>query len=558
MAAIRHNLKVLVQGPGKALCNDHDSFGALDTFVPAAPGECGRLCFCAGRDFFKSSFLLLLISFLFTGCASVPKDYPRTESTAFEGYLDTSVGQLFEQAARQHPGESGFALIRYGRPAFTARVALTELAEKSLDVQYYIWEADATGRIIAERLMQAADRGVRGRVLVDDISLVGRDANVAAMDAHPNIEIRVFNPFANRDARLFDFAFDLERVNHRMHNKIMVMDNAVTIVGGRNIGNHYFSVATDANFRDLDIAAAGPVVREVSNVFDHFWNGEWAVPIAALVDRPYTMADLREARAFISDSLAQQNYPYPLDQDVAALNAELTAIRDRFIWAPGQIVWDDPAAIEQGITDGAMIKALFKKVHSLQSELLIESAYFVTRDKAVETVKQMRERGVRIRMLTNSLASNDVVAAHAGHAKRRKQLIEAGMDLYEYRPDSRVTKTRAYRGESKAALHTKAIVFDREAVFIGSFNLDPRSAAINTEAGLYVESPELARQVIEYMDEGVQPENAYRVLLDEEGDLYWMTEVDGNEVRYYEEPLTTFGQRFMSGFIMILPVEHQL
>ena len=558
MAAIRHNLKVLVQGPGKALCNDHDSFGALDTFVPAAPGECGRLCFCAGRDFFKSSFLLLLISFLFTGCASVPKDYPRTESTAFEGYLDTSVGQLFEQAARQHPGESGFALIRYGRPAFTARVALTELAEKSLDVQYYIWEADATGRIIAERLMQAADRGVRVRVLVDDISLVGRDAKVAAMDAHPNIEIRVFNPFANRDARLFDFAFDLERVNHRMHNKIMVMDNAVTIVGGRNIGNHYFSVATDANFRDLDIAAAGPVVREVSNVFDHFWNGEWAVPIAALVDRPYTMADLREARAFISDSLAQQNYPYPLDQDVAALNAELTAIRDRFIWAPGQIVWDDPAAIEQGITDGAMIKALFKKVHSLQSELLIESAYFVTRDKAVETVKQMRERGVRIRMLTNSLASNDVVAAHAGHAKRRKQLIEAGMDLYEYRPDSRVTKTRAYRGESKAALHTKAIVFDREAVFIGSFNLDPRSAAINTEAGLYVESPELARQVIEYMDEGVQPENAYRVLLDEEGDLYWMTEVDGNEVRYYEEPLTTFGQRFMSGFIMILPVEHQL
>ena len=558
MAAIRHNLKVLVQGPGKALCNDHDSFGALDTFVPAAPGECGRLCFCAGRDFFKSSFLLLLISFLFTGCASVPKDYPRTESTAFEGYLDTSVGQLFEQAARQHPGESGFALIRYGRPAFTARVALTELAEKSLDVQYYIWEADATGRIIAERLMQAADRGVRVRVLVDDISLAGRDAKVAAMDAHPNIEIRVFNPFANRDARLFDFAFDLERVNHRMHNKIMVMDNAVTIVGGRNIGNHYFSVATDANFRDLDIAAAGPVVREVSNVFDHFWNGEWAVPIAALVDRPYTMADLREARAFISDSLAQQNYPYPLDQDVAALNAELTAIRDRFIWAPGQIVWDDPAAIEQGITDGAMIKALFKKVHSLQSELLIESAYFVTRDKAVETVKQMRERGVRIRMLTNSLASNDVVAAHAGHAKRRKQLIEAGMDLYEYRPDSRVTKTRAYRGESKAALHTKAIVFDREAVFIGSFNLDPRSAAINTEAGLYVESPELARQVIEYMDEGVQPENAYRVLLDEEGDLYWMTEVDGNEVRYYEEPLTTFGQRFMSGFIMILPVEHQL
>ena len=519
----------------------------------------GRSFFAVSRaDLLKSWVLFLLIGLLLSGCAGVPKDYPRTESTAFEDYLDTSVGQLFEEAAVQHPGESGFAIIRYGRNAFTARVALTELAEKSLDVQYYIWEADATGRILAERLIQAADRGVRVRLLIDDITLAGRDAKVAAMDAHPNIEIRAFNPFANRDARVFDFAFDLERVNHRMHNKIMVMDNAVAIVGGRNIGNHYFSVATDANFRDLDIAAAGPVVRQISTVFDHFWNGDWAVPIAALVDRPYTKADLREAREFIRESLAEQDYPYPLDRDVPALNAELTAIRDQFIWAPGQIVWDDPAAIEQGIADGTMLKALVRKVKTLHTELLIESAYFVMLDKAVENLRALHERGVRVRVLTNSLASNDVVAAHAGHAKRRKPLIEAGVELYEYRPDSRVSKTRAYRGESKAALHTKAIVFDRESVFIGSFNLDPRSAAINTEAGLYVESPELARQVIEYMDEGVRPENAYRVLLDEDGELYWVTEVDGNEVRYTQEPETTFGQRFMSGFIMILPVEHQL
>jgi len=153
-----------------------------------------------------------------------------------------------------------------------------------------------------------------------------------------------------------------------------------------------------------------------------------------------------------------------------------------------------------------------------------------------------------MRVLTNSLASNDVVAAHAGHAKRRKEMIEAGMELYEYRPDSMVSKTRSWRGESKAALHTKAIVFDRESVFIGSFNMDPRSSDINTEA----------EQVVAYMDEGVRPENSYRVLLDEDGDLYWVTEVDGAEVRYYKEPLTTFGQRFMSGFIMILPVEQQL
>ena len=256
--------------------------------------------------------------------------------------------------------------------------------------------------------------------------------------------------------------------------------------------------------------------------------------------------------------VAEHDYPYPLDRDVAALNAELTSIRDQVIWAPGRIVWDDPAAIEDGISDGTILKDIQGKFATLQRELLIESAYFVMREESIDTMKDLQERGVRVRVLTNSLASNDVVAAHAGHAKRREDMIDNGMELYEYRPDSRVGKTRAYRGESKAALHTKAMVFDRESVFIGSFNLDPRSGSINTEAGLYVESPELARQVIDYMDEGVQPENSYRVLLDESGDLYWVTEVDGNEVRYYKEPETTFGQRFMSGFIMILPVEHQL
>jgi putative cardiolipin synthase len=477
---------------------------------------------------------------------------------AFEDYLDTSAGKLFEEAAVQHPGESGFAIIRYGHPAFTVRIAMTDLAEKSLDMQYYIWEADATGRILSERLIQAADRGVRVRLLVDDIVLAGRDANVAAMDAHPNIEIRVFNPFANRDARVFDFIVDLDRVNHRMHNKIMVMDNAVAIVGGRNIGNHYFGVATDANFRDLDIAAAGPVVREISGVFDHFWNGDWAVPIAALVERPYTEAQLRETRETVREWVAEYDYPYPLDQEVADLNTELGSIRDLFIWGPGQIVWDDPAAIKEGISDGPILKGIQKNIATLQNELLIESAYFVMRDESIESMENLSERGVKVRVLTNSLASNDVVAAHAGHAKRREEMIENGMELYEYRPDSRISKIRAYRGESKAALHTKAMVFDRELVFIGSFNLDPRSAAINTEAGLYVESRELAAQVAAYMDEGVRPENSYQVLLDENGELVWVTEINGVEVRFHQDPETGFWERFLSGFIMLLPVEHQL
>ncbi len=289
--------------------------------------------------------VILSLAMLIGSCTREPADHPRVISTAFRDYLDTSVGQLFEVSAAQHPGESGFAIIRRGRQAFTARIALTELAEKSLDVQYYIWEVDATGRILAEHLIRAADRGVRVRVLVDDINLAGRDPLVAAIDAHPVIEVQVFNPFSHRDNRGIDFFIDLARINHRMHNKVMVADNALAIVGGRNIGDHYFEVATDANFRDLDIAAAGPIVRDISNVFDHFWNGEWAVPVGELVDRPYTEAELREAAATMRVRIAEDNYPHPLDQDVDSLKAELSSIRDEFIWAPGQIVWDDPATL---------------------------------------------------------------------------------------------------------------------------------------------------------------------------------------------------------------------
>lgn len=330
-------------------------------------------------------FVILSFGLLFTGCASVPEDDPRTASTAYQDYLDTSVGQLFEEAAVQHPGESGFAIIRRGREAFTDRIALTELAEKSLDLQYYLWDDDATGRILAERLIRAADRGVRVRVLVDDIGLAGRDAAVAALDAHPNIEVRVFNPFARRDSRFFDFLLDMDRVNHRMHNKTMIADNAVAIIGGRNVGDIYFQVATEANYRDLDIAAAGPIVRDISNVFDHFWNGDWAVPISALVDRPYTEQDLRSQVDRMRERIiAEDDYPYPLDEDVALLKARLTSARDELIWAPGQIVWDDPAAMREGNFEGSMQESLFTKLDSLQEELLIESPYFVMQEPGIE------------------------------------------------------------------------------------------------------------------------------------------------------------------------------
>lgn len=511
-------------------------------------------------DFIRLVVPLLLLSALSSGCtAKLPADYERRDSRAIENYRTTALGSLFEGMSTEHPGESGFALIRLGRPAFTLRIAMTELAERTIDLQYYIWEADTTGRILAERLVRAADRGVRVRVLIDDNGLGGSDAGVASLNAHPNIEIRIFNPFASRGFHFWDFITDFRRVNHRMHNKIMVVDNAIAIVGGRNIGDHYFGVNTDANYRDLDIFAGGPVVRDVSKVFDHFWNGAWSVPIDALVDRPYSESDLKAEVERMRETVASASeYPYPLDEDLEDLGERMREFRDILVWAEGGIVYDDPAAVE----DASMKEAMFRKFDTLETEVSIESAYFVPGERGVAAAARLNEKGVRVRILTNSLASNDVVAAHAGYAEYRKDLVENGVEMHELRPDiveGRKTPIISGLGKSRAALHTKALVFDGEAVFVGSFNLDPRSANINTEAGLYVESEELASQLLEYMDGGAAPENSYRVMLDADDDLYWVTRnEDGTQVRFDTDPESNWWQRFMAGLIGLLPVESQL
>jgi putative cardiolipin synthase len=250
----------------------------------------------------------------------------------------------------------------------------------------------------------------------------------------------MFNPFAHRDARGLDFITDFGRVNHRTHNKLMVMDNAMAIVGGRNIGDHYFQVHTEANFRDLDVAAAGPVVREISAVFDHFWNGEWAVPISALVDQPYTETDPQAALGTMRERIAAEDYPYPLDQDTAALESTLKAEIDRFIWAPGELLREDPVEIVETGGTSRMLEA-------------------------------PHGRGVCIRVLTNSPGSNGVLAAHAGCAGRRKQARESGVDLYAPHADAGSIKKRiAFAG-------AKAVVFDQKDVLVGSFGKNPESTA---------------------------------------------------------------------------------
>ena len=513
----------------------------------------------AGRGFPR--MVLSWLAQVLTGRATRARsDYPRTVSTAIEDPASTRLGQFFGPAANAHPGLSGFSLLSHGREAFIVRLALADLAERSLDMQYYVWDGDTTGRIIVDRVMKAADRGVRVRLLVDDPYYKASDPVKAALDAHPNVEIRLFNPLTNRNWSALDFIVDFGRVNRRMHNKLMVADNAAAIVGGRNIGDIYYGVNTTANYRDLDVLAVGPVVRDLSGVFDRYWNSPSTVPIAAIVDRAHGAADLDAILIRLREAIASADYPYPIDQDLDELAVRGAELRDNLVWARGQVIADDPETIARGKESVDVVEFIRGRVAQLKEELLVESPYFVLPAGAQATVKVLNERNVRVRVLTNSLASNDMLPAHSGYAKTRRRLLENGMELYELRPD-----TDAFRpgwsllsGRSRAALHTKAMAFDREAVFIGSFNLDPRSAVINTEAGLYIESPELAERLMAYMATGVVPANSYRVLLDPNGGIVWETVRGDQRVHYRDDPETGFRRRFLAALLKLLPINSQL
>jgi cardiolipin synthase C len=509
---------------------------------------------------FSRRLPVLGTALLLSACsATVDWNYKRTPSNAFAHPETTSVGALFQEAADEHPGLSGFHLLREGSVAFMARLAMADLAEKTLDGQYYIWDGDTSGLILADRLLRAADRGVRVRLLIDDNYMTGtRDFNIAAFDSHPNVEIRFFNPVNDRSRRIMSFVANFGRLNHRMHNKLFIMDNALGIVGGRNIADVYFGVRTDHNYRDLDVVTAGPIVDELSGSFDLFWNSEWSIPVGAVVKEHATEEDLRSFRTRLENELAAAGYPYPIDERIADLRGRLVQIRDEFVWAPGMVLVEHPSKVNED-ADNVIATALGQRTSEVERELLVESPYFVLNDRNIETIRRLKAREVKVRVLTNSAPSNDVLAAHAGYSNTRKQLLQAGLELYELRPDSNMKRDWSLlAGKSRAALHAKSLVFDRKSVFIGSFNLDPRSTNLNTEIGVMIDSPELAGQVAEMMDEGVSSGSAFHVTLDEDENLMWTAEDDEARVEYEEDPETSIWYRFLVGVIGALPIEDQL
>jgi putative cardiolipin synthase len=503
-------------------------------------------------------FQIALLALLAAGCATIDYEYPRQESFFLPETSNTHFGKLVEPQVLKHPpDQSGFYPMNDGVDALTARLLLAQRAEESIDVQYYLIKNDIVGRVFIHMLLQAADRGVRVRVLVDDMFTSGYDVGLAALDSHPNFEIRIYNPFHRGAAgRARSALTGFSRINRRMHNKSFTVDNQVTIIGGRNIADEYFGAREDAKFGDLDVMCIGPVVQEVSSMFDTYWNHETALPVPAFVKVPddpeAALNELRSRLALSMDEIRDSKYAEAVR---VHYNYYLEPGNDLFEWAPYELVVDSPdKGIKKKAKDADSITTpLIQSIRSVERELIIISPYFVPLKSGIEGLAALEQRGVEVIVITNSLAANNQFTVHGGYAPSRKPLLEAGVEIYEARPDADVAGTEFVDASgAKATLHTKAFVVDDKEVFIGSFNFDPRSADLNTELGVIIRDPELALIYAVLIEEALQSQ-AFEVFLNEDGKVRWRGYRDGVETIYDKEPETTWGQRFSAWLARIIP-----
>ncbi len=506
---------------------------------------------------------------ILAGCTSLPTNAPRTPSVAASDTADTRLGKVLAPRLAGMPGKSLFYPLNNGPEALAARLALARAAERTIDIQTYIFDADQTGTVVMGDLIDAADRGVRVRLLLDDIHTKGEDKIWAALDSHPNIEIRLFNPFANRGARWLNFALDFRRLDRRMHNKAMTAENQIALVGGRNFGDEYFSARSDVDFSDFDVMIAGPVVPEVSRVFDEYWNSEQSYPVVALIpegpDAPAGMRRLRSGIAQKADAAKASPYARELLESGLAKGIEsghVPSYSGRAI-----VIADKADKVEQAPDDESThaVPKLRKVLEQAEREMLLVSPYFVPDDRGEAWLIAMAGRGVKIRVLTNSFAATDVKAVHAGYAPHREALLKAGIELYELKPSAYAELAHHTRrtslASSRASLHAKSYMADRHLLFVGSMNLDPRSHKLNTEMGVVLDSAALCERLMANMDKTL-PDVAYKVELATDADgkthLTWTSREAGKLTTYDTEPGMGFFDHLGQGFLRLLPVESEL
>ena len=474
--------------------------------------------------------------------------------------LDLALDAAFAGRPRDHAPESAALLLSGGHEAFAARALSAADAGRTLDLMYYAWRGDSLGRLLASELWAAAERGVRVRLLVDDVNAEGADAGLAALDRHKNIEVRVHNPLWIRSgaARVAEMLLRFARINHRMHNKAWIADGRLAVVGGRNIEDRYFDASEDVNFRDLDMLVLGPAVGDAERIFDLYWNHETAWPITALSqDDDATIA---AAHAFILAARRE-----PLAQAYARA-AAATPDFAAFLAAKGPLRWaqrleiasDPPAKWRLGrVRSDWIVTRLWAWMREARREALIVSPYFVPRRRFTAQLREMVGKGLRVEVVTNSLAANDVAAVHGGYMRYRRKLLRGAVTLYEVRAANDHDETRSVFGSSNASLHTKAALFDRARGFVGSFNMDPRSARVNSEMGVFFEDETLAADLRAEIDRLKSPALSYRVRLDGLR-LHWIDEATDPPVLYSDEPHSTFTQRMIARLVGWLPIEHEL
>ena len=499
----------------------------------------------------------LLVTLAAMGC-SLPENVVRPPSSALVDTHHTTLGELTAPANAKHPGQSGFLLFNTGEGAIQARVAMADLAQSSIDAQYFQWGRDTLGHVLLDRIMTAADRGVRVRLLIDDYYDSGYDLSFETIAAHPNIEVRVFNPFARGTMRTLQLLGRFTELNRRMHNKLFVADGQLAVVGGRNLIDDYFGLGKEICYRDFDLLAVGPVVSQAEAAFDQYWNSRWAYPISSLVT-PSSQAE----RARALDSFSQRvvadraNFPYALPHDRDTALAWLVQFRGKGVWGQAELVSDDPNSVANPAE--APPGRVWKKMEALamqaKHEIVIENPYLLPNPE-MPTVRALRERGVQLRMLTNSLATTDEIPVNAHYANARREMVHLGVELYEMKPyaDSRALYiARPATSKAHLALHGKATVFDRKTVAIGSFNLDPRSMDLNTEMVFVVQSPQLAAQVLDAFAADFAPENSWRIAdVVGEGSVAWITQNPTRPLVEPHDPASAW-RRFLWWIDRILP-----
>jgi putative cardiolipin synthase len=503
--------------------------------------------------------LLALFALALTGCATLPEKLPK--GPVGHAILPQPTGSLAQLEDHLHsrlgPEGSAWKVLDSNDDALRWRIALVDSAATSLDLAYYFWWEDETGQLLMKHIVDAADRGVKVRIILDDISTLlkddrtpkVRDWQTAILNAHPNIELRLFNAFRARSlaGRGIDFLRRMDIMNQRMHNKMLIADNRAVIVGGRNVGNEYFGFGT-FNFHDLDVLGLGPVARQTSTVFDRFWNSDWVVPVAAL-QLDATTRDLRAATPRILSSL--EGTPvlerFPLNRK--DWSAQLHDFAKNAEIGSSRVLTDLPTP---GTVRHRMPKAIRDFMASAASEVLITNPYVIPDDSDMALFQELHSRGVTVKVLTNSLASQDVPAVNSHYKRWRKPLLKTGLELYEWRPDAAVgpmlADTPPAHGEF-VGLHVKTIVVDRKRAFVGSMNLDPRSEDLNSEMGVVIESEALARQLASLMEQDIQPMNSWRVTLNEHDSLRWTA--DGEPLT--RQPARGAWQRVQDMFFMLFP-----